>query len=80
MYDTRAYVDAGGLMAYSANVQEIYRRAAGYVDRILNGARPAEMPVEQPTKFDLVIDRKAVETLGLTIPHSVLARADEIIE
>lgn len=80
MYWVRENVEAGGLMAYSVNLQDHYRRAAAVVDRILRGAKPADLPVEQPTKFELVINLKTAKALGLKIPQSVLVRADELIQ
>jgi putative tryptophan/tyrosine transport system substrate-binding protein len=80
VYFSRDFVDAGGVMSYGANGADLFRRAATYVDRILKGAKPADLPVEQPTKFELVINLKTAKALDLTIPQSVLGRADELIQ
>jgi putative ABC transport system substrate-binding protein len=80
MHGLRDLVEAGGLMSYAANFPDLFRRAAGLVDKILRGVKPAEIPVEQPTKFDLVVNLNTAKALGLTIPETFLARADEVIE
>jgi putative tryptophan/tyrosine transport system substrate-binding protein len=80
VYPSREFVEVGGLIAYAVSYRDLYFRAASFIDRIFKGAKPAELPVEQPIKFELVINRKTAKTLGLTNPPPVLIRADEVIE
>jgi putative ABC transport system substrate-binding protein len=80
MYTAREFVEAGGLMCYGVNIREQFRRAATYVDKILKGARPAELPVERPTAFDFAINLRTAQALGLTFPQSVLQQATEVIQ
>jgi putative ABC transport system substrate-binding protein len=80
IYPEREYADDGGLMAYGTNLADNFRRAADYVDRILKGTKPGDLPIQQPAKFDFVVNLNTAHALSLTIPPSILARADEVIE
>jgi putative ABC transport system substrate-binding protein len=80
VYPSRVFAEGGGLVSYGAEAIEQYRRAAGYIDRILRGEKPADLPVQAPTKYQLVLNLKTAKALNLTIPPSLLARADEVIE
>jgi putative ABC transport system substrate-binding protein len=79
MFGGRQYIDAGGMMSYGPNRGDVFRRSVGYVDKILKGAKPADLPIEQPTRFELVVNLRTAKALGITIPQSILLQADEVI-
>jgi putative ABC transport system substrate-binding protein len=79
IYGSRSFADAGALISYGPNSGDVFRRSAGYVDRILQGANPGDLPIEQPTKFELVVNLKTAKALGLTIPESILQQADDLV-
>jgi putative ABC transport system substrate-binding protein len=80
IYNERSYVESGGLISYGTDFPELFRQAAGYIDRILKGVKPGDLPIELPTKYELVVNLKSAKALGLTIPESVLSLADKVIE
>jgi putative ABC transport system substrate-binding protein len=80
VYNLRPFVTAGGLISYGTDIYDLYRRAAGYIDRVLKGEKPADVPVQAPTKFEMAINMKTAKALGITMPVSLLTRADEVIE
>ena len=80
MFGLRDYIEAGGLVSYGPNISDLFRRTGDFVDKILRGAKPADLPVEQPTKFDLIVNLKTAKALGIEVPPTLLSRADEVIE